>query len=256
MKSLRKIFIGGNWKCNNTLAQSQALVQDVINKIQFDPAKVEVLVSPTFLHIPKVSKLLENKNVLVSSQNISQYGFGAYTGETSLQHLQDFGVHWTLLGHSERRTLFHEDDELIAKKTAFALKNNISVVLCIGEQLKERESNKTLEVVETQLKAVLEKVEDKGLWNKVVIAYEPVWAIGTGKVATPQQAQDVHAFIRKWLHEQLGKQFSESVRIIYGGSVNEKNCEELIEQEDIDGFLIGGASLKKEFKDIVEKVGK
>lgn len=135
-----------------------------------------------------MSEILENKNILLSSQNTSQHGFGAYTGETSIQHLKDFGVHWTLLGHSERRTLFQENDDLIAKKTAFALKNNISVVLCIGEQLKERESNQTLKVVETQLNAVLQQVENKGQWNKVVIAYEPVWAIGTGKVATPQQA--------------------------------------------------------------------
>lgn len=249
----RKAFIGGNWKSNNTLADSKNIVS-WLNKTTFDTQKVEVLVAPPSLHIPAVLGELTQKNIHVSAQNISAYGFGAYTGEISYKHLQDFKVGWTLLGHSERRALFHETSRDVAAKTKLALDNKIKVVLCIGEKLEEREADKTFSVVEEQLGAVLSSVKDAAQWKELVIAYEPVWAIGTGKVASPQQAQDVHAFIRKWLANNLSKQLADETRVIYGGSVSEKNCKELIGQGDIDGFLIGGAALKPAFAEIIQIV--
>ena len=251
-KLSRKIFIGGNWKCNNTLAETRNLMSNVINKINYDADRMEVLICPSTIHLAEVANTLENKAVLIGAQNVSKYDFGAYTGELSCKHLYDYGIKWTLIGHSERRTLFGEDNKLVAEKTMHAIKSKINVVLCIGETLDQRESNKTLDVIQEQLNVVINEMKDASHWNNVVIAYEPVWAIGTGKVATPQQAQDVHKFIREWVDKNLGSNFSQSLRIIYGGSVNDKNCNELIKQEDIDGFLIGGASLKGAFKDIID----
>lgn len=255
-KLARKIFIGGNWKCNNTLADTRNLMNDVINKINFDPKAMEVLICPSTIHISEVANTLANKNILTGAQNLSKTDFGAYTGELSCKHLADYNINWTLIGHSERRTLFGENNKVIAEKTLHAIKNKINVVLCIGETLQERESNKTLDVIQEQLKVVAEEMKDAAHWNSVVIAYEPVWAIGTGKVASPEQAQDVHKYIREWITKNLGSNYSDNLRIIYGGSVTEKNCEELIGQQDIDGFLIGGASLKPAFKEIIEIAGR
>ena len=253
MKNLsRKIFIGGNWKCNNTLADTRSLVSNVINKLSYDSNKIQVLVCPTTLQIPEVTATLTNKDVLVGAQNVNNKNFGAYTGETAVAHLSDYGVNWTLVGHSERRTLYNETDALVAQKTLNALNNKLSVVLCIGETLEEREAEKTLNVVEGQLNTVASELSDSNKWRDIVVAYEPVWAIGTGKVASPEQAQEVHAFIRKWAGEKLGNEVANQLQVIYGGSVNEKNCAELIGKEDIDGFLIGGASLKPAFKQIVD----
>ena len=253
-KIARKLFIGGNWKSNNTLAETKNLVSSIIDKTNFDTNKLEVLICPSTVHLQEVAQTLKNKNVLIGAQNISKFDFGAYTGELSAKHLADYNINWTLLGHSERRTLFGEDNKLIAEKTQHALKNKLNVVLCIGETLEQRDANKTLDIVGEQLDAVKQQLNDAGQWTNVVIAYEPVWAIGTGKVATPQQAQDVHKFIREWVSKNLGQEHAQSVRVIYGGSVNEKNCKELIGQQDIDGFLIGGAALKQSFKDIIEIV--
>lgn len=251
-KVSRKIFIGGNWKSNNTLAQTQALMTNTINPLKYNTEKIEVLIAPTYLHIPEINKSLQNPNVLISAQNINNKGFGAYTGETSLNHLKDYNVNWTLLGHSERRAIYNESSSLVGEKTKFALENKMNVVLCVGESLEQRESNKTMDVVIGQLKACSDVVE-KDMWSHVVIAYEPVWAIGTGKVASPQQAQDVHQGIRTWVRNVLGSDSASGMRIIYGGSVKGSNCEELIKMEDIDGFLIGGAALKPDFGDIVSK---
>lgn len=162
--------------------------------------------------------------------------------------LKDVGADWVIIGHSERRTIFGESDELVAEKTAFALAEGLKVIACIGETLQEREAGKTEEVVFRQMKAIAAQVKD---WTNVVVAYEPVWAIGTGKVATPQQAQDVHAALRKWLVDNVSADVSASLRIQYGGSVTAANCKELGSQPDIDGFLVGGASLKPEFVQIV-----
>ena len=191
----------------------------------------------------------------VAAQDVSQYGRGAYTGNITADQLTDANIKWTLTGHSERRTLFGETDQDVALKTKVAVENGLNVMLCIGEQLEERESGKTGEVNARQLQAVVEELTE-GQWGNVVIAYEPVWAIGTGKVATPEQAQDTHAEIRDWLAENVSPAVAGATRILYGGSVNGGNCADLITNRDIDGFLVGGASLKPEFKDIIEAANK
>ncbi|CAI2722657.1 unnamed protein product [Schistosoma spindalis] len=164
--------------------------------------------------------------------------------------IKDIGCEWVILGHSERRSIFGESDELIAEKVQHALAEGLSVIACIGETLSERESNKTEEVCVRQLKAIANKIKSADEWKRVVVAYEPVWAIGTGKVATPQQAQEVHNFLRKWFKTNAPSGVDEKIRIIYGGSVTAANCKELARQHDVDGFLVGGASLKPEFTDI------
>lgn len=162
--------------------------------------------------------------------------------------LKDNGVEWVILGHSERRNVFGESDQLIAEKVGHALSEGLSVIACIGEKIEEREAGKTLDVVYSQMEAIKSQVSD---WNRVVVAYEPVWAIGTGKVATPAQAQEVHAALRKWLTDNVSADVANATRIIYGGSVTGVNCQELAKEGDIDGFLVGGASLKPEFVNIV-----
>ena len=186
----------------------------------------------------------------MAAQNVFDKPNGAFTGEISVDQLKDSGIAWTILGHSERRVILQEDDVFVASKTKAAIDGGISVILCCGESLEQREAGKTIDVVTMQLQAVAEKLAKKD-WEKVVIAYEPIWAIGTGKVATTEQAQEVHAAIRKWLGEAVGADVAETTRILYGGSVNEKNCKDLAKQVDIDGFLVGGASLKPAFVDII-----
>lgn len=252
-KFVRKAFVGGNWKSNNALSDSLAIVT-WLNKTSFDPSRLEVVVAPPMIHVPAVASALKNQDIKLAAQTISAHDFGAFTGEISAKHLQDFSVAWTLHGHSERRSLFAEDDALVAKKTRHALEAGLSVVLCVGEQLEERKAQQTMQVVERQMRAVVESLPSKSLWERVVVAYEPVWAIGTGQVATPEQAQEVHAQLRRWISTELGEKTAQEIRIIYGGSVTEKNCQSLITQPDIDGFLVGGASLKPAFAEIIAAV--
>lgn len=174
---------------------------------------------------------------------------GAYTGEIAADMIADNGIDWVITGHSERRTIFKESDELVAEKTEYAISKGISVIACIGELLEEREAGNTMKVNERQLTAIAAKVSD---WSKVVVAYEPVWAIGTGKVATPAQAQEVHKALRSWLAANVSAEVAEATRIIYGGSVKPKNSDELAGQPDIDGFLVGGASLKPDFIAVID----
>jgi triosephosphate isomerase len=196
-----------------------------------------------------MAKVMLADNIKVSCQNLSMTGTGAYTGEIAAEQLVDFGIEWTLVGHSERRTLYHEDNDSVAKKTANAQEAGLNTILCIGETLEQREGDKTNEVLKEQLDAVKDSVKD---WAKIVVAYEPVWAIGTGKVASTEQAQETHAYIRSWLIENVSEEVAAATRIIYGGSVNDKNCKDLIGQGDLDGFLVGGASLKPAFHAIVQ----
>jgi len=184
----------------------------------------------------------------VAAQNCYKAGKGAFTGETSADMIKDCGCQWVVLGHSERRNVFGEGDALIGEKVAFALDNGLKVIPCVGEKLEEREAGKTQEVVFKQLEAIAAKVSD---WNRVVLAYEPVWAIGTGKTATPEQAQEVHAAIRAWLKDKVSAEVSDGTRILYGGSVTADNCRELAKCPDIDGSLVGGASLKPDFVKII-----
>jgi len=191
------------------------------------------------------SESLNKTGVSVSAQNVYDKPDGAYTGEISVSQLKDSGIHWTILGHSERRTILNETDEVVASKTKVAVDGGVSVIWCCGESLDEREAGTTVAVVEKQLAALAAKVSGAD-WEKIVIAYEPIWAIGTGKVATTQQAQEVHEAIRGWLKANVSDKVAEETRILYGGSVNAKNCKELAKEKDIDGFLVGGASLKPE----------
>lgn len=207
----------------------------------------EVVIAPPTLYLLLARDQLKSP-LEVAAQNVFDKPNGAFTGEISVDQLKDSNITWTLLGHSERRTILKETDQFIAAKTKAALDGGISVIFCCGESLEEREANKTIEVVTTQLKAVKDQVSD---WSKIVIAYEPIWAIGTGKVASTEQAQEVHKEIRSWLKTEVSEKAAEETRIIYGGSVSEKNCKDLSTQPDIDGFLVGGASLKPAFVDII-----
>jgi triosephosphate isomerase (TIM) len=245
----RKPIIGGNWKCNGSVA----FVKDhcnVLNAIDYDHAAVDVVVAPISLHIASL-KAMVNSNIKVASQNISASKNGAFTGEVSAEQILDFELQWTIIGHSERRAQQGETDEVVAKKVGRAQEVGLSALLCIGETLEQRESGSTNDVLKTQLDAVKDSITD---WSRIVLAYEPVWAIGTGKTATPEIAQEAHAYIRSWMAENVSAEVSAATRIQYGGSANAGNCGALIAQPDIDGFLVGGASLKAEFADIVKTV--
>jgi triosephosphate isomerase len=238
----RKKLIAGNWKMNKTSADATALVADIVNAVgrQTD---VEVVVCPPFTSIEKVASGIEGSTVKLGAQNMHHEASGAFTGEISASMLRALFVTHVILGHSERRALFGETDAFINKKVLTALKNQLRPILCVGETLAEREGGSTLKVVQTQLEAGLEGVS-KELAPSVVIAYEPVWAIGTGKVATTEQAQEVHAFIRGLLTKLFTEPVAQKVRILYGGSMKPSNAPELLAQKDIDGGLIGGAALE------------
>ncbi|XP_028391189.1 triosephosphate isomerase-like [Dendronephthya gigantea] len=246
MASSRRFFVGGNWKMNGDTASIGKIV-DFLNEGVNDSTTTEVVVAPPALYLTQVIKDL-TKDVAVSAQNCYKVAKGAFTGEISSEMIKNVGGKWVILGHSERRHIFGEKDELIGEKVGHALSADIGVIACVGELLSERENGTTAEVVYRQIKAIAANISD---WCRVVIAYEPVWAIGTGKTASPDQAQEVHALIRKWLNDNVSNDVANSVRIIYGGSVNAKNCRELATKPDVDGFLVGGASLKPEFIEII-----
>ncbi|KAJ4423987.1 triosephosphate isomerase [Gnomoniopsis sp. IMI 355080] len=243
----RKFFVGGNWKMNGTQASVKEIVK-TLNDAKLDP-NAEVVVAPPALYLISVREQLR-KEIAVAAQNVYDKPNGAFTGELSVSQLLDSNITWSILGHSERRTILGESDEVVASKTKYATDNGVSVIWCCGESLEEREAGSTVSVVTKQLDALKAKIGTSD-WSKIVIAYEPIWAIGTGKVATTEQAQEVHAAIRKWLKEAVNDKAADDTRILYGGSVSEKNCKELSKQPDIDGFLVGGASLKPAFVDII-----
>ncbi|KAI7523708.1 Triosephosphate [Hortaea werneckii] len=241
----RQFFVGGNFKMNGTIDSIKGIVKN-LNEAQLDK-NTEVVVAPPALYLLLTREHLR-PGLEVAAQNVFDKPNGAFTGEISVEQLKDSNITWTLLGHSERRVILQESDDFIARKTKNALDGGVSVILCCGETLEQRDANKTIEVVTAQLGAVAKDVKD---WSKIVVAYEPVWAIGTGKVATTEQAQEVHAAIRSWMAKTLSQEAADKTRIIYGGSVSEKNCKDLAKEQDIDGFLVGGASLKPAFVDIV-----
>ena len=241
--STRRPLVAGNWKMNGSRAEAAALV-DAIARGVSGASKVEVVVCPPFILIPLAAERLAGTAVAWGGQNLSVHSSGAYTGEVSGPMLRDFGCTYVIVGHSERRSYYGEDDKLVAEKFNAAQSHGLVPILCVGETLAERESNQTEQVVARQLDAVLAKTGIAAFRNAVV-AYEPVWAIGTGKTATPEQAQAVHKFIRDRL-ATLDKSVAEGLRILYGGSMKGSNARELIGQADIDGGLIGGASLQAE----------
>ncbi|KAE9549596.1 hypothetical protein FO519_007192 [Halicephalobus sp. NKZ332] len=243
--TLRKFFVGGNWKMNGNKAAIDGIVS-FLNQSGGNP-NVDIVVAPPAVYITYVKESVKN-NIEVAAQNCYKVANGAFTGEISPGMIKDLGLQWVILGHSERRHVFGETDALIADKTAYAVESGLHVVFCIGEKLEEREAGQTKEVNFRQLQAIVDKNVD---WSKIVVAYEPVWAIGTGKTATSDQAQEVHAWIRGFLKEKVSEEVAEKTRIIYGGSVTAENAGELAKNGDIDGFLVGGASLKPDFVKII-----
>lgn len=235
-------FICGNWKMHKTVGEAVELV-DALMPAVASLSGVEIGVAPPFTALHPVSKRLTNSKIALAAQNCHFEREGAYTGEVSVGMLKDVGVRYAIIGHSERRTLFGETDEGCAKKVNAALGAGLRVIYCLGETLEERESNRTIDVVTRQFKVGLAGISADQVPD-VVVAYEPVWAIGTGKTATPAQAQEVHAHLRKLCGELLGAKSAEGLRIQYGGSMKPDNAKDLLSQPDIDGGLIGGASLK------------
>ena len=254
----RRPIVGGNWKCNP--AETAKLPELVKNINDCDTSKCDVYVCPSPLHVGMVYKDFTN-GACVAPQNCNFKGCGAFTGEMAAEQMVDMGIKWCMIGHSERRGEFglptpKESNELIAgTKMGYLLEKGINVILAIGEPLAEREKGleATVAYCVPQLQPAVEHMKKYGA-DKIVIAYEPVWSIGTGVTASPAQAQETHAALRKWLSENVSPEFAEAVRIQYGGSANAKNAPELSAQPDVDGFLVGGASLKPEFKDIVAAI--
>lgn len=237
---MRKNIVAGNWKMNNELVQTETLISDL--KKQTKTSNAEVMIAPTFTNLWHAFEATRDHDIEVIAQNMHFADSGAYTGEVSAAMLKSIGVQTVILGHSERRAYFSETDDLLAKKVDAALKNDMRVVFCFGEELSDRKSNKHERVVESQIKNALFHLSASA-FKQIVLAYEPVWAIGTGETASPEQAQDMHAFIRKTLADNYGNDLASSVSILYGGSVKPNNANEIFSKPDVDGGLIGGASL-------------
>jgi len=239
---MRKPLVAGNWKMNKLVGEAVGLVNE-LKPLVADVENVDIVVCPTFTALYAVGQALEGSNVAMGGQNCYTKESGAYTGEIPPQMLADVGCTWTIVGHSERRQYFDESDEFLNAKLKFALASGLKVMFCIGETLEERESGKMNDVLVRHVMSGLQGLTEADFPN-VAIAYEPVWAIGTGVTATPEQAQEAHAFVRSLVRDQFGESVAESVRIQYGGSVKPANAAELMAKPDVDGALVGGASLK------------
>jgi triosephosphate isomerase len=241
---MRRPVVAGNWKMNCLQSEATDLVNRLVAQKNLSN-KVEVVIAPPFTALAAVRKLIDGSGIQLAGQNIHFESNGAWTGEISAAMLKDSGCKYVILGHSERRSNFHEDDALINKKIKAALKEELHVIFCVGETLTQRELSETQVIIESQLKNGLDGLTDRDM-ESLVIAYEPVWAIGTGKTATPEQAQEVHQFMRAFLVATFDESKAESIRMQYGGSVNPENCKTLMAQKDIDGALVGSASLDAE----------
>ena len=240
---MRKKIVAGNWKMNTTRPDGIELAKAVAARAAEVPAGVGLIIAPPFTHLFACGEQLKGSKVELSAQNCADHAKGAYTGEISVDMLKAVGCQWTILGHSERRQYYGETDEKLVEKVKLALEAGLGVILCVGEVLEERKAGKHLDVCETQIKNVLFNFTAEDM-KKIVIAYEPVWAIGTGETATPDQAEEIHAFIRKLLADKFGAAVADETTILYGGSCKPSNAKELFAQPDIDGGLIGGAALK------------
>ena len=251
MKKDRKLIIAGNWKMNKTVAEAIDLVRDL--KLDLANIKeVDIVVCPPFTALSDVSREILSSNIRLGAQNMSEHNVGAYTGEIAAGMLKEFSVRYVILGHSERRQYQKEPDALIAKKALAAHAASIKPIVCVGELLAEREANQTEKVLDTQVRGSLANLSKEQM-EETIVAYEPVWAIGTGKTATAAQAQEAHAFIRKLLASMFDETVARRVRIQYGGSVKPSNAAELMGQPDVDGALVGGASLEtRSFADIIK----
>lgn len=250
---MRHKIVAGNWKMNKNAEETEDLLNALIDQLPVDK-EVEIIVAPTFVNLASAVEHVEFTNISVAAQNMHQAENGAYTGEVSADMLRSIGVNTVILGHSERRSIFHETDAIIANKVDKALQHRMRVIFCFGEELKDRQSNQHFVVVENQLRDGLFHL-NKEDWESIVLAYEPVWAIGTGETATPEQAQEMHEFIRETIRKAFGSQIAEDISILYGGSVKPDNAKEIFSKPDVDGGLIGGASLQaKDFAAIVNAI--
>lgn len=253
---MRKKIVAGNWKMNKTLQEANTLASEVLGMVNDEvTGDVQVIFCTPFPYLLPVKNIAgSNTHIAVAAQNCSEHEAGAYTGETSAVMLKSMDVPYVVLGHSERRQYFNEDGKLLAKKVDVALKNGLSPIFCCGEVLEVREQGRHEDLVKNQVEESLFHLDAASL-QKVVIAYEPVWAIGTGKTATSQQAQEMHAVIRKHIAAKYGQPVADSISILYGGSVNAANAKELFANPDVDGGLVGGASLKsREFTEIIKSI--
>ena len=249
---MRKKIVAGNWKMNKTLQEGLTFSTELKELLNNKTINCEVVIGTPFIHLSEVSKAFEGNKVHVAAQNCANKESGAYTGEISASMVASTGANHVILGHSERRAYYNETPELLKEKVVVALANNLTPIFCVGEVLEERESGKHFEVVAAQLKDSLFELSKED-FSKLVIAYEPVWAIGTGKTASADQAQEIHAFIRETLTEKYGKEVADNTSILYGGSCNAGNAKELFSNPDVDGGLIGGASLEADkFLPIIE----
>jgi len=238
---MRKKIVAGNWKMNKNAEETEDLLNELIARIPTE-TDTRIIVAPSFVNLASASEHLEFTNIEVAAQNMHQSPNGAYTGEVSADMLQSIGITTVILGHSERRALFNETDAIIAYKTDAALQKGMEVIFCFGEELKDRKSGNHFNVVENQLRDGLFQIKHVD-WENVILAYEPVWAIGTGETASPDQAQEMHAFVRETVLEKFGIDVAENVSILYGGSVKPDNAKEIFSKPDVDGGLIGGAAL-------------
>ncbi|WP_264520730.1 triose-phosphate isomerase [Flavobacterium sp. N1994] len=250
---MRQKIVAGNWKMNKNAEETEDLLNELIAKLPHD-SEAQIIVAPTFVNLASAVDHLEFTNIDVAAQNMSQFERGAYTGEISASMLKSIGVNIVLIGHSERRAYFHETDFILADKVTTALQNNMTVIFCFGEELKDRQNNQHFNVVENQLRDGLFHLKDKD-WEQIILAYEPVWAIGTGETASPEQAQEMHRFIRETVRQRYQSNIAEEVSILYGGSVKPDNAKEIFSKPDVDGGLIGGAALKADdFAAIVSSI--
>ncbi len=249
---MRQNIVAGNWKMNKNLQEGIELTKELIEAIKSHKPNCRVVIGTPFIHLSEVCKITDQNLLGVSAQNCADHESGAYTGEISAEMVKSTGARYVILGHSERRAYYGETSGTLKTKTELALKNNLTPIFCIGEVLKEREAGNHFEVVKRQIQESLFHLSAKE-FAKIILAYEPVWAIGTGKTASPEQAQEIHAFIRQTIADKYSKELANNISILYGGSCKPSNAKELFANPDVDGGLIGGAALNaKDFMGIVE----
>lgn len=249
---MRKNIVAGNWKMNNNIHETYNLLEEIISKTT--TTKTEIIVAPSFVSLPLAFEKLKGTNIKVAAQNAHQHESGAFTGETSILMLKSIGIDRVILGHSERRAYFGETNSLLTEKINTALKHDFTVIYCFGEELSERKADRHFHLVEKQVKEALFHLKTEQ-WAKIVLAYEPIWAIGTGETATPEQVQEIHAFVRQTIASEYGSTVANKVSILYGGSVKPDNAKEIFANPDVDGGLIGGAALKADdFLEIINSI--
>jgi triosephosphate isomerase len=251
---MRLPIVAGNWKMNTGIEEGTKLAEDINKYLSSKtlPENKKVIIAPPFTHLFPVSRVIDPSKIILAAQNCASTENGAFTGEVSAKMLQEIGVKTVILGHSERRLYFKEDSETLLKKVKIALKYNLDIIFCVGESLEQRENNKHFDVIKEQISETVLKL-NKDEFKKVIIAYEPVWAIGTGKTATPDQAQEIHEFIRNQIKEKFDENVANDTTILYGGSCKPSNAKEIFSKKDVDGGLIGGAALKcDDFSKIID----